>query len=122
MHAETFARGLYALARCDGLHKRESAIIASFWAETGLGRGALAVLERQPDITAEQLAGQLKDVGERRYFIKTAILLAWSDGEASEKEMHFIDALARALEISDGDLMAIAEEVQDDLLSHRTRL
>jgi hypothetical protein len=120
--AEAIARGLYAVSRCDGVHERESALIASFWADSGGGAVALAELERQPNITGEQLANLLYGPDKRQLFLKTAILLAWADGNASEREMSLIGDFAKALGFGQEAMKTLSSEVKEYLLSHLTHL
>ncbi len=120
--AEAIARGLYAVSRRDGVHEREAALIASFWADSGGGAVALAELERQPDITGEQLANLLYGPDKRQLFLKTAILLAWADGNASDSEMALINDFAKALGFREADVKGFAAEVKEYLLSHLTHL
>jgi tellurite resistance protein len=118
--AETFARGLYAIARCDGVHEREAALIASFWADTGGGPQALAELARRDSITAKELADHLADAETRSLFIKTAILLGWADGNFSDGERKLVAEFAKALSVS--DIPTLEAQVKEYLLSHLTHL
>lgn len=120
--AEAIARGLYAVSRCDGVHEREAALIASFWADAGGGAVALAELERKPNITGEQLANLLYGADKRQLFLKTAILLAWADGNASDREMALIGDFAKALGFGEDQVKTFASEVKEYLLSHLTHL
>jgi hypothetical protein len=120
--AEAIARGLYAVSRRDGVHEREAALIASFWADCGGGAVALAELARQPDISAEQLAGLLQGGEKQTLFLKTAVLLAWADGNASDREMALINDFAKAFGIGEPEVQNLASEVKEYLLSHLTHL
>ena len=81
--AEAIARGLYAVAKVDGLHEREEALVASFWGEVGGNAGALGELERGSSITGDELGAALPTPELRRLFVKTSILLAWADGKVA---------------------------------------
>src|SRR6478735_4868550 len=91
--AEAIARGLYAVAKCDGLHEREAGLIASFWIDAG-GSGSLSDLERGAAITPAELAAALHTQPERLMFVKTALLLAWADGSVSAAEPLSVDQAA----------------------------
>lgn len=116
--AEAFARGLYALAHVDGLHEREAALVASFWADTGGSAAALSELSRQATIAPEQLAAALADGEARRLFMKTALLLAWADGGLSAQEAALIKEYSAALAVTPEAFGQIEAEVKDFLLSH----
>jgi tellurite resistance protein len=120
--AEAIARGLYAIARVDGLHDREAGLIASFWIEAGGGAGALSDLERGSAIEPAELATALHSAAERRLFVKTAILLTWADGEVSDAERKSVHSFARALGVDDAALEQLDASVKDFLLGHLVHL
>src|SRR5687768_13076758 len=85
--AEAIARGLYAVARADGqVHPRELALISEFYAMRTDNPSDFAALERADAIPAEILAALLPTPGVRMLFIKTALLMAHTDGEYGEGE------------------------------------
>jgi tellurite resistance protein len=120
--AEAIARGLYAVAKADGVHERESALIASFWAEVGGGATALAELERRPDIRGTELQAALHEPTERTLFLKTALLLAWADGKVTPEERQVIGEFASALGITPVTIEALDATVKEYLLSHLAHL
>jgi tellurite resistance protein len=113
--AEAIARGLFAIARVDGVHEREAGLIASFWIDAG-GGGPLSDLERAESIKPADLAAALRSDAERQLFIKTAILLTWADGEVSAAEKKAVQEFARALAIDDPTLEKLDAGVKDFLL------
>jgi tellurite resistance protein len=116
--AEAIARGLYAVAKIDGLHEREEALVASFWAEVGGGAGALAALERSSAITGAELSAALQSPQLRSLFVKTAILLSWADGKVSDAERKIISEFANALGIPTADVVKLESAVKEYLLQH----
>src|SRR5262249_1585292 len=122
--AEAIAQGLFAVARADGLHPREGALIADFYQDAVAGdvTASLASLERLPDPTGPQLAAQLARKEVRQLFIKTAWLLAYADGKVSDAERAKIGAYAQALEVGDADSKRLEEGVKDFLLGQLTHL
>ena len=113
--AEAIARGLFAIARVDGVHEREAGLIASFWIDAG-GGGPLSDLERGESIKPADVAAALRSDAERQLFIKTAILLTWADGEVSAAEKKAVGEFARALGIDDATLDKLDAGVKDFLL------
>src|SRR5258707_1113605 len=109
--AEAIARGLYAIARVDGLHEREAGLIASFWIEAGGGSGSLSDLERSGDIGPGELATALRSDQERQLFVKTAILLTWADGSVSPAEQQAVADFAKALAVDDGTVAKLEASV-----------
>lgn len=117
IQSEAIARGLYALAKSDGVHEREAALVASFFDEVGGGVQALAELERRAPITPDELAASLPDESLRRLFLKTAILLAWADGEVTPQEGKLLQDYATAFQIDKSVLEQLDTEVKEYLLS-----
>jgi tellurite resistance protein len=113
--AEAIARGLYAIAKVDGLHDREAGLIASFWIDAG-GGGPLSDLERAESIKPADVAAALHSDAERQLFIKTAILLTWADGSVSAAEKKSVHEFAKALGIDDTTLETLDAGVKDFLL------
>jgi uncharacterized membrane protein YebE (DUF533 family) len=113
--AEAIARGLFAIARVDGVHEREAGLIASFWIDAG-GGGPLSDLERAEAIKPADVAAALHSDEERQLFIKTAILLTWADGAVSPAEKKAVSAFAGALGIDDATLEKLDAGVKDFLL------
>lgn len=116
--AEAIARGLYAVAKVDGVHEREAALVASFWADVGGGAGALAELERGAAISAPELSAALTSGELRTLFIKSAYLLAWADGKVTDAERRVISEFGKALGVQGGDLGKLEAAVKEYLLSH----
>jgi tellurite resistance protein len=116
--AEAIARGLYAVAKVDGLHEREEALVASFWAEVGGGAGALAELQRGSDITSAELGAALSSPPLRNLFVKTSILMAWADGKVTDAERKIISDFASGLGVGTAELGRLEAAVKEYLLSH----
>ncbi|HEX7601883.1 MAG TPA: hypothetical protein VF316_09770 [Polyangiaceae bacterium] len=120
-HAEAIARGLFAVAKSDGLHEREAALVASFWADVGGSPAALAELERGAAITGAELAAALPTEPTRLLFLKTSLLLAWADGKFTPEEHVVVNGFAKALGL--GERVAELENgVKEYLLSHLSHL
>lgn len=116
--AEAMARGLYAVAKVDGMHVREAALVASFFHDVGGGAQALAELERRTAISPSELASAIHDPEQRRLFVKTAILLAWADGIVTPQEQRIIADYAEALGIDAETLARLDDSVKEFLLAH----
>src|SRR5262245_26648353 len=96
--AEAFARGLFAVARADGnIHDREALLIADFYTSTTDRATDLGALERSENINGASLALLLPGTELRRMFLKTAMLLAYADGNYGATESQMISEYAKAL-------------------------
>lgn len=113
--AEAIARGLFVLAKADGLHIRETSLIAAFWGETGGSKHALSELENREDITTEELGSALSTPELRQIFMKTALLLAFADGEVSQKESEVVLRYSESLGLG-AELPVMEEQVKEFLL------
>jgi tellurite resistance protein len=120
--AEAIARGLYAVARVDGIHEREAGLIASFWMDSGGGHGLLSDLERSPSITKEELATALHTAQQRLLFMKTAILLTYADGKVTPEERQILAEFSAALSIDPATVEALEVSVKEYLLRHIAHL
>lgn len=122
--AAAIARGLFALARVDGHDEREGILIKSLWMDAVGYEGEidLQTIEKLSDITPKELAAALRSIELKRVFVKTALLLAWADGDVSAKEKAWIAEAAGAFGISDKDLAREDELVRTFLLSQLSHL
>lgn len=129
VEAEAFARGLYAVARVDGVHERELALISDFYQQAVAGEGSytgsqpgsqgaavVASLERTGPLEPQALAQILVSGPVRELFLKTAILLSWADGSVSAGERAKLDEFSAALQIAPERKAEVEAEVKDFLL------
>jgi uncharacterized membrane protein YebE (DUF533 family) len=123
--AEAIARGLYAVARADAnVHEREAALINDFFASAseGFSPAKLGELERADPITGAMLASALPSAELRQLFMKTALLLAWSDNTLADGESRTIRDYAAALGIASGEVDQLEAQVKDFLISQLAHL
>jgi tellurite resistance protein len=119
--AAAMARGLYAVAHADGIHEQEAALVAAFWEEAGGSEKALHELQHHKAITSDELATALGSVELRRLFIKTALLLAFADGQVSGKESELVREFTAKLGLA-GELATLEGQVKDFLLSQLSHI
>ena len=121
--AEAIARGLYVVARADGnVHEREAAMISEFFNATTDHAAHLAALERGPRLEPANLAAILPTADLRRLFIKSALLLAYVDGNYAAGEKKLIGEYAKAMSFGPKDLEALEASVKDYLISQLSHL
>jgi len=119
--AEAIARGLYAIARADGnVHEREAAMIGEFFNATTAHPADLGALARAPKIAPENLAAMLPTPELRQLFVKTALLLAYVDGEYAPGEQKAIADYAQVMNIA--DVATIEAQVKDYLIGQLSHL
>ena len=66
--------------------------MASFWAEAGGSHNALSDLARRGPLSTEELTAVLDTEDLRKLFLKTALLLAFADGQVSGAESELVRA------------------------------
>lgn len=121
--AEGIARGLYAVAQADGdIHPRELAMIGEFYATSSDNPSDYTALERGGPITGEALAAHLGRPEVRELFLKTAMLMAYSDGTYGKGEAETIQRYATALGMDAAALGALELQVHEYLISQLTHL
>ncbi len=122
--AEMFARGLYVVARAEGgVHEREEALIGAFLDDVAGGSVTLASLARMSSPTAKDLKAALGGRPElAKLFLKTALLLAYVDGNYAIEERKVIVDFAIALGVGDKDLADLEQTVREYLLAHLVHL
>ena len=120
--AAAIARGLYAVAKSDGLHEKEAGLIASFWLDTGGDAADLGDLERGATAKPEEVAAALHTAEEKDLFLKTAILLAYADGQVTAAERTTLGQFGAALGIDATKLGQLEASVKDFLLGHLTHV
>ena len=122
--AEMFARGLYVVARAEGgVHEREEALIAAFLDDVAGGTLSLASLARMSSPSAKDMKGALGGRPElARLFLKTALLLAYVDGNYALEERKVIVDFAMALGVGDKELAELEQAVREYLLGHLVHL
>jgi tellurite resistance protein len=119
--AEAIARGLIAVAKADGqVHEREGALIAEFYGSLTDHPTDLVALQKSEPADGEYLAATLPPGEVRKLFLKTAILLAYADGNYSGTESRLISSYATDLGVSDVELQALEQQVKEFMLSQLT--
>lgn len=122
--AAAIARGLFTLSRVDGHEEREGILIRSLWMDA-VGTDSdvdFQKVEKLSDISPKDLAISLRNADVRRVFLKTALLLAWADGNYSDKERAWIKEAAGAFGVGEKDLAREDELVRTFLLSQLSNL
>lgn len=102
--ARTIAAAMREVARADGPHPKEDALIAAFSAD--LPEGADTV-----DL------GTIQSPAQREALLKSLVLVAFADGKVSDPERAVIQRYASALGVDAPALSAVFVDVASSLLS-----
>ena len=117
LQAEAIARGLYGVAQVDGVHERELALISDFYSWAAAENAhSNALIQRVGALEPKEVAGMLAGAQHRELFIKTAFLLAFSDGQVSPAERAKITEYAAALDVAGEVQTKLEAQVKDFLL------
>lgn len=103
LHA--IARGLYTIARSDGLHQQELDLIQTLWD----GPGVLV------PIAPELLATILRSADERLLFMKLGLMLARVQGNVTQPERQILGRYAQAFELTGADLLGLEMELVKEM-------
>lgn len=118
---EAFARGLFSLAQVDGTHEKELTLIYAFWADAGGTLTALRDLEKRTPITSDELSSALPTIELRKLFFKTALLLAYADGQVTKEERVWLDKQVVSFGLQ-AEVARLETQVKEYLLSHLSHL
>jgi uncharacterized membrane protein YebE (DUF533 family) len=121
--AEAIAHGLITIAKADGhLHEREAALIIDFYSSTTDRSIKMTDLERAEAVDGAFLAAKLPSPGLRELFLKTAILLAYADGNYSSPESKLIVEFGGALGVDEQGLDKYETQVKEFMLGQLTHV
>jgi len=123
-HLQVIIRGMYAVAKADDVHQAELVMLREFYAACRSEGSGLADFD---DVIAQDFdkdeALEILDTPElRRALLTSCVLLAFADGEFSEKEGAVIDRIAADMGVGGEALAAAREEVQDYLLRQISKI
>lgn len=124
-HINFIIKGMYHLAKNDGLSKAEKYLIEEFY---GICKDEISESKSIDDIIKENFdfdaSKEILNTDElKKLFMKSCILLAYSDGNySSEKEGTLIKEYALKLNIDDEELKKLHQEVKDFLMSQFTNI
>jgi tellurite resistance protein len=123
-HVQVIIRGMYAVAKSDDVHQTELVLIRQFYEACREDVSGLADFEDviARDFDKDEAAEILSTPELRRTFLKSCYLLAFADGEFSEKEGAVLAKLADDLGVDEAMQAAVREEVQDYLLRQISRI
>lgn len=102
--AHTIAAGMRAVARADGTHPKEEALINAFEADL-------------PPGPTEVDLSTLRDAAHKEAFLKSLVLVAYADGKVSDAERGVIEGYAAALGADTPSLTRVFADVASSLLS-----
>ncbi|MEO1231673.1 MAG: TerB family tellurite resistance protein [Myxococcota bacterium] len=115
-HVKVLAHALLAVARVDGVHDNEMALVREFYDScTRLGDPRLEEVASGPfdPESARELFGTPELA---KLFVKSLILLAFADGTYASQEDQLIRQYAGVLDLSDADVDALHQATKDFLM------
>lgn len=116
-HVKALAHALLAVARVDGVHDNEMALVREFY--EGCARAGDPRLEEiasgKPDLEREKALFDTPELA--RLFVKSLILLAFADGKYAQEEDALIREHASALGLGPEDVSALHQSTKDFLIA-----
>lgn len=116
-HVKCLTTGMFAVAKVDGVHDREMALIREFYescARTGDPR--LEDVVRQ-SFDVEDARRLFEGNEMARLFVKSLILLAFADGSYAREEDTLIRSIAAQLGLDDAAVNGLHQSTKEFLLS-----
>ena len=107
--SRALVRGLFSIARTDGLHPKEQQLLQSMAHELGMS----SLLPISP----AQLRDALKTEEERLLFAKMALLMVHVEGGVTSEERRLLRSFFEGLELDSTDLLGLEMAVSQELLS-----
>ncbi len=123
-HIQFIVRALHDLARTDGLHEAERAMLKNFYEQCRDETHALASYDDLVGVPFDptDAAELFHDDGAKVAFLHSCLLLAYADGACSSGERAKIAAFATALDVPEADLVALEEAVRDHLMQQISQI
>lgn len=117
---QVIIRGMYAVAKSDGVHESELVLMREFYDTCRRDVGGLADFD---DIISQDFdAGEARDILNtdelKNIFLTSCWFLAFADGKVTDKEKSTIAGFGQKLEVNAERLNIIYEQVKDHLLAH----
>ena len=123
-HLQVIVRGMWAVARCDGVHDTESTMLRDFYRGCSQDAEALtdfdALVSRDFDIA--EATDVLTSDELKRVFLQSCMFLAYADGAYSAQENALISQYASNLGMSQDTLTELRGLVGDHLISQVARV
>lgn len=123
-HVQAIVRGMYAVAKSDGVHDSELVLMREFY--SGVRRDAGGIADFDDVVSGELDLADAKDVLDtpelRNIFITSCLFLAFADGSYTGPEQATIAKFAAGLGLSDDHLARLHEQVKDYLMLQVSRV
>jgi hypothetical protein len=123
-HVQVLVRGMHQVAKADGLHPVELALLREFYEGCRAQVNGLSAFEDiiATDIELQALPEQLPSFELKDTFIKSCVFLAYADGHYSSEERSAVKGFADALGLSASELSSIEAQVGDTLIQKVARI
>jgi uncharacterized membrane protein YebE (DUF533 family) len=115
---QAMVRGMYDLAKVDGMHASEMVMLRGFYEQCQREAQALTTFEELVAVPFDlAAAGEALDTADRRTaFIQSCLLLAHADGNYSRAEQAHIKKFAQALGLDNDVFTTLESQVADTLM------
>jgi tellurite resistance protein len=115
---QAMVRGMYDLARVDGVHASEMIMLRGFYEQCQRDAQALTTFEELIAVPFDLVAAKdaLDTPDRKTAFIQSCLLLAHADGNYTQNEQAHIKKFAQALGVANETFMQLEAQVADTLL------
>lgn len=109
---------MMALARVDGVHDNEMALIREFYGSCARAGDPALEEVAEGDFDPERARSLFgSDAEHQDIFVKSLVLLAYADGDYGDREDRMIRDLAGAVGLGDADVDRLKEATQEYLMA-----
>lgn len=109
--------GMYSVAKVDGVHDREMAMIRGFYESCARAGDPRLEDVLRGELDIEQARKLFERPEQAKLFTKTLVLLAFADGSYGKSEDALIRRYAERLGLSGKDVDALVDSTKEHLLS-----
>jgi uncharacterized tellurite resistance protein B-like protein len=115
---QAMVRGMYDLAKVDGVHASEMVMLRGFYQQCQREANALTTFDELIAVPFDlEAAAEVLDTAERKTaFIQSCLLLAYADGRYSSAEQTQIRKFAQALGLAGEAFTTLEAQVADTLM------
>lgn len=117
-HVQVLVRGMYSVARCDGVHATELVLLREFYESCRRDVDGLASFEEVIAVPLDEAnAADILDTEELRdLFYKSCVLLSFADGQLSAGERAELERLADVVGLAPERRALLTEAARSYLL------
>jgi uncharacterized membrane protein YebE (DUF533 family) len=123
-HVQVIVRGMYAVAKSDGVHETELVMMQGFYESCRSDDDGLTSFKELIEVPLDLAEAKeaLDTDALRQAFLKSCLFLAFADGVYSDGEKKAVRQLAAGVGLSESDVSSLESVVKGELLRQVSRV